>query len=178
MAIAFGIPDISDPVVDRSTGFMNEAWYRFFEEWERQTHTSVTDFSSLEAEIATLEGQLANLSTFGFAWDRPVVSFPSLGGVIRHCDAGIAWTVLYAPTNGGHRAWIDGTAPAADVTFTVKVAGVDSGTFTFAAGQLEATYNIYKDTPVGNDDTVTIEAPANLHGITGTIYGTLLGARA
>jgi hypothetical protein len=191
VAINFAIPDISDPVIDRSTGMMNEAWYRFFEEFERQTHQTVTDVTgnvttieNIETELEHVEGditvikeRLSDVSTFGFAWDRPIDSFPSGGGVIRHCDAGIPWVVQSSPAVGGHRGWIDGTAPSADVTFTIKVQGVSIGTFTFASGQLEATYTIANNYSVLEDDTVTIEAPANLHGMLGTVYGTLLGER-
>jgi hypothetical protein len=192
MAINFAIPDISDAVIDRSTGLMNDAWYRFFEEFERQTHVNVSDLGGVseviggiqtelthvDGDISVIKEKLSVSGIFGFAWDRPINSFPNGGGVIRHVDAGIPWVVSSAPATGGHRGWIDGTAPTADTTFTIKVGAVTVGTFTFANGALEATYTIANDYSVGDDDTVTIVAPANLHGMTGTVYGTLLGERS
>lgn len=115
-------------------------------------------------------------NNFGFSYDRPINSItPS--APIRDVVAGVAWTLLAAPGFGSHQAWIDGVGPSGTTTFTIKVAGVTVGTFSFAAGATSATFSISADAPVGASDTVTLVAPASLNGMTGTIYGTVLGQR-
>jgi len=48
----FAIPDISDPVIDRSTGYMNDQWYRFFEVFDFQAHDSAESVETLNTEKA------------------------------------------------------------------------------------------------------------------------------
>jgi hypothetical protein len=113
---------------------------------------------------------------FGFAYDRPINSItPS--AALRDVDAGVAWTILAAPTFGSHQARIDGAGPTVATTFLIKVAGVTVGSFTFAIGATSATFTIAADAPVAVNETVTIVAPASLNGMTGTLYGTVLGQR-
>lgn len=119
---------------------------------------------------------LTSAATFGFAYDRPISTItPSVA--LRDVDAGVAWTILAAPSFGAHQARIDGAGPTVATTFTIKVAGVAIGTFTFAIGAVSATFTIAADAPVAINDTVTIVAPASLNGMTGTLYGTILGNR-
>lgn len=115
-------------------------------------------------------------SSFGFAYDRPINSItPSTA--LREVDAGVAWTILAAPDFGAHQARIDGAGPGSDTTFLIKVGGVTIGSFTFTTGTTSATFSIAADAPVGINVTVTIVAPASLNGMTGTLYGTILGNR-
>lgn len=115
-------------------------------------------------------------ASFGFAYDRPISSItPSVA--LRDVDAGVAWTISAAPLFGSHQARIDGAGPTVSTTFTIKVAGAAVGTFTFAIGAVSATFTIAADAPVGINETVTIVAPASLNGMSGTLYGTVLGKR-
>lgn len=122
-------------------------------------------------------GQVQDVAqSFGFAYDRPISSItPS--APIRDVDAGVAWTILAAPDFGSHQARIDGVGPTVATTFTIKVAGVTVGTFTFAIAAVSATFTIAADAPVAVNDTVTIVAPASLNGMSGVLYGTILGKR-
>lgn len=54
MAIIFTVPDIAEPLFDRSSGLMTDIWYRFFEEFERQMRASMTSINSHDADITLL----------------------------------------------------------------------------------------------------------------------------
>lgn len=62
MANFFGIPNISDQLVDRSTGLISEDWYRFFETWEAQTHTTVSKVTVNDGTIAGLQVNVTHLT--------------------------------------------------------------------------------------------------------------------
>jgi hypothetical protein len=120
--------------------------------------------------------QASNPRFFGFAYDRPIASI-TLSQPIRYVDAGIPWTILSAPSFGAHQARIDGVAPSSSTTFNIQVNAVTIGHFTFGAASLTGVFTIAADAPVTINQTVTIVAPSNLNGMTGTIYGTILGRR-
>jgi len=138
---------------------------------------SVRDFRRVgiatTGQVAQAQGSAKN---FGFAWDRPIASItPSVS--LREVDAGVAWVIASAPDFGSHQMKTDGAGPSSSTVFLIQVAGVTIGTATFAIAATSATFSIAADAPVAVGDTVTIVAPASLNGMTGNLYGTILGNR-
>jgi hypothetical protein len=121
------------------------------------------------------QAQVAS-KNFGFAWDRPINSITPATS-IREVDAGVAWTISAAPDFGSHQMRTDGAGPSGSTVFLIQVAGITIGTMTFAIAATSATFSIAADAPVAVNDTVTIVAPASLNGMTGNLYGTILGQR-
>lgn len=120
--------------------------------------------------------QASNPRFFGFAYDRPIGSILT-GKPIRNVDAGVPWTILAAPSFGSHQARIDGLGPTSSTTFLIQVNAVTIGSFNFGASAITGVFTIATDAPVSINQTVTIVAPANLNGMSGTMYGTILGRR-
>lgn len=120
--------------------------------------------------------QASNPRFFGFAYDRPISSI-TLSQPVRNVDAGVPWTILASPTFGSHQARIDGVGPGSTTTFLIQVNAITVGSFAFGAGQTTGTFTIASDAPVTINQTVTIVAPSSLNGMSGTLYGTILGRR-
>jgi hypothetical protein len=69
-------------------------------------------------------------------------------------------------------------APAAQTDFDLQSpVGTSIGTMRFAASALTATFIKASGSSIPLGQPVTIIAPANLNGLTGTVYGSLKGTR-
>jgi hypothetical protein len=59
--INFVLPDISEPVIDRRTGLMDEGWYRFFEEFVRQQDIATGTIDTNVTTIGDVQTALAEI---------------------------------------------------------------------------------------------------------------------
>lgn len=59
MPLNFTVPDISDPVIDRSTGMMTESWYRVFELFEQIVASNDENLVTTIITVGNHTGQLA-----------------------------------------------------------------------------------------------------------------------
>lgn len=141
--------------------------------------TNVAGSSSETAGVDITTSGILMGQAFGFAftWADPTVSKP-----VAFFDSPIAWkmpvgipgsqgTIGDGPTSSAN-------APTSITSFDLQSPpGTSIGTMTFAASSLTATFSLSteKDIPAGQ--AVAIIAPANLNGITGTIYGSIKGTR-
>lgn len=57
----FSVPDISDPVIDRSTGMMTESWYRVFELFEQIVSSTSDNLVTTVVTVTGHTGQIAGI---------------------------------------------------------------------------------------------------------------------
>jgi hypothetical protein len=142
MAIIFTVPDISEPLFDRSSGLLTDIWYRFFEEFERQMHETVTnvggqddnitlllDFKThTEADLDAIRKRSADQANVTFTASLGLVGGGSLQDAINNgtaidisLPAGARGSVLYK----GATNWQVLAPGAASTVLTAGGAGVD-----------------------------------------------------
>lgn len=114
---------------------------------------------------------------FAFQWPDPTINKP-----IGFFDPPIAWTMPINLTNSqgtiGDSATAVATAPSAQTDFDIQSPpGSSIGTMRFAASSLTATFIKAAPTAIPLGQPTVIVAPANLNGLTGMVYGSLLGTR-
>lgn len=116
---------------------------------------------------------------FGFAFQKGslVASKP-----IAFFDTPIAWTIPSGAPNSqgtiGDNDTATATAPSAQTDFDIQSpVGSSIGTMRFASSSLTATFIMASSHAIPIGQPVAIIAPANLNGITGTLYGSIKGTR-
>lgn len=57
MAVRFSVPDISEPIIDRATGYVRDNWYRFLELFEAQLTDAVSLLTSHDTELAAVRAE-------------------------------------------------------------------------------------------------------------------------
>jgi hypothetical protein len=114
---------------------------------------------------------------FAFLWPNPAAGKP-----IAFFDTPLAWTLPSGLTDcqgtiGDSDTALAG-APTAQTDFDIQSPpGASIGTMRFAASSLTATFIKASSTSIPLGQPVAIIAPANLNGLTGTVYGSLKGTR-
>jgi hypothetical protein len=113
---------------------------------------------------------------WGFAFEKDVLS--SVTGVaLVDFSSEVAWTIKAGMALASIRLSDDGTAPTAQTDWDLQVNGVSVGTVRFAASGTVATFIKAADTAVAANVKVQLYPPSSLNGMTGRIYGSIVGPR-
>lgn len=112
VALNIGIPDISDPVIDRSTGYMTAAWYRFFEEFARQAGVATETIDTNVNTIGEVQTALAGITAINIVAGNGLDGGGLLDGGPVQLDAkqDTGWTVGTGAASKGAFAAYAGTA--------------------------------------------------------------------
>lgn len=119
------------------------------------------------------------VNPFGFAFSQgdPVISKP-----IAYFDSPLAWTMPINLTDSqgslGNSTTQVAVAPSAQTDFDIQSPpGSSVGTMRFAASAVVATFIKAASSSIPLGQAVAIIAPANLNGMKGKIYGSIIGTR-
>lgn len=113
---------------------------------------------------------------FGFGFDKDVgVAAPS--APFMEFASQIQFTLTAGLGNSVVKLTAAGTAPTATTVFDLQIGGVSVGSITFATGARVATLAMASDHTVAPGTTVQIVAPASLNGMTGRLFGSIVGVR-
>ncbi len=114
------------------------------------------------------------MNRFGFGFDRDL-SFGTLGASFIETTVDFDWTL---PTNIPESSVkTTGSGPASQTDFDLEINGVSVGTIRFAAAATVATFIKASPTSVPAGADTTIVLPASLHGMTGRLYGSIIGTQ-
>lgn len=129
---------------------------------------------------ASITSSPALSTKFGFAFQmgvsnitvsKPFAFFDTPTSIGWTLPAGLADCV---GTIGGDTP----TAPSAQTDFSIESpVGTAIGTMRFAASSLTATFIKATPTPIAGSQTVQLVAPANLNGMTGTLFASIVGTK-
>jgi hypothetical protein len=113
---------------------------------------------------------------WGFAFEKDL-AVATTGVALADFSSAVAWTLPASLPLCTVRLSDDGTAPSAQTDFDLRVDGVSVGTIRFAAGVKIASFIKASDTAVAAGGKVQIFPPSNLNGMTGRLYGSIVGQR-
>jgi len=114
--------------------------------------------------------------TWGFAFEKDLSGAAAGIALVDFCSA-VAWTIKAEMALCSVYLSDDGIAPSVQTDFDLHVGGVTKGTIRFAASATSATFSMASDTAVAANAKVQIYPPSNLNGMTGRIYGSIMGPR-
>lgn len=124
---------------------------------------------------ASLTTVVGNFWGFGFSID--VLSFGLSAALVEYVSK-VQWTLPAGMGSCAVQITADGSAPSAQTDFPLTAAGVQIGTIRFAAASRVATFIKAADTTYAPDVVAQIWTPANLNGMTGRLFGSIVGSRA
>jgi hypothetical protein len=117
---------------------------------------------------------VAGSQIFGFGLDKDLSS-GTLSAAFVEFVSGIAWSI---PAGMGNCSIKNtGTAPSAQTDFDLQVAGVSVGTIRFASSANVATFIKASNSAVASGVTTQIVLPSTLNGMTGRLFGSIVGTR-
>lgn len=119
--------------------------------------------------VASLSGAL-----WGFGFERDL-SAGTLGAAFVDFVSKVPWTMPIGLPLAA--IWTNGTGPTAQTDFDLVANGVSVGTARFAAAATEATFIKAAATSVLADQPTSIVLPSNLNGMTGRMFGAVVGTR-
>jgi len=117
---------------------------------------------------------VSGTAPYGFGFDKDLGS-GTLGADFCEFASGVAWTMPASLPDATVKN--TGTAPSAQTDFDLQVNGVSVGTIRFAASSNVATFIKASSTAVAADQTAKIVLPASLNGMTGRLFGSIVGYR-
>lgn len=137
MALKLAVPDISEPVVDRATGYVRDNWYRFFELFETQLTDAVATLTAHDAELAsvnvkadTVTEGLANARLQDEEFGNALVAAGNGvtgGGSLYDAPLSLALDVAFSPTWTGKHTFAP-TPEAAPTALSWAAQSVLAGT--------------------------------------------------
>ncbi len=114
------------------------------------------------------------VNRFGFGFERDL-SFGILGASFIESTVNFNWTM---PTGlPESEIKITGTGPSSQTDLDLQVNGVSVGTIRFAISATSATFIKGSPSSVPAGQTSSIVLPANLNGMTGRLYGSVVGTQ-
>jgi hypothetical protein len=137
-----------------------------------------TGSSGNTAGINLTSTQPSTIQPYGISW----LKTPVASKILAAFDTPIAWTLPVSLTNSQARIVDNDTAaaaaPTADTDFDIQSPlGTSIATMRIANGSFTATFINTVGDSIAIGTTLYIISPSNLHGMTGAITGSILGAR-
>lgn len=114
------------------------------------------------------------VNQFGFGFDRDV-SFGTLGQSLVEFTVNFPWTLIAGMATSEVK--ITGTGPTTSTSFPIYVNGVNVGSIDFATSATTATFTKASNTNVAAGQTTQVYLPSNLNGMTGRLFGSVVGTR-
>lgn len=134
--------------------------------------TASTGVSITSAAAATVK--------FGFAFQRDIANI-TVSTPFAYFDTptGISWKLPAGAADcQGSIGGTGSAAPSAQTDFDIQSPpGTSIGTMRFAAGSVNATFIKAADTTIPGGQSAQLVAPANLNGMVGTIYASIVGTK-
>jgi hypothetical protein len=111
---------------------------------------------------------------FGFGFERDLTS-GTLGQSFLDFSSKISWLIPAGIPNGSVKT--TGVGPSIQTDFDLQVASISVGTISFAASATEATLIASANIYIASDVTINIVIPASLNGMTGRLFGSIVGTQ-
>lgn len=113
---------------------------------------------------------------FGFGFDKDLAASTPSQPFLEFVTE-IPYTLAAGLSTSIVKLSAAGTPPTATTVFDLQIGGVSVGSITFAAASFIATLSMAASHAVTAATTVQIVAPAALNGMTGRLYGSIVGVR-